>query len=284
MDISKYLEGKIANWIRGASFPAAPVSLTLALSNGDPLDDGSGLNEPTTPGYARQAIAFSPVVSDSEKSAMSNTSLIRFVPNAGQSIGAITHAVIFDNSGNMLFVGPLDNPGTFGTDTPVSFAPGILFVNLLPAFTQYLAEAILNWVRGTAMLAAPASLQLALFLSDPGFNNSAVNLAANPSGSAFTSGSGAYEIKGQGYKRQAIAFNSPTQVNGTGTTIINSAAVVFGPAGTAWSIPGLPAVAHWALCTDIGGLIVYGALTTPKIIPVGGGFGIEAGALNIVIR
>lgn len=280
MDISKYLEGKIASWFRGGTFPAAPTSLTFALSNGDPGYDGASINEPAASGYARQTIAFSAVTSDDEHSAMSNTGNIIFSPGSGQALGHVTHGCVFDNNGNVLFVAPLDNPTTYVTDQNASFAAGVLFVNLLPAFTQYLSEAILNWVRGNAMLAAPASLKMGLFLSDPGFAAQITNTPPAGDGVFF----GGYEMKGVGYTRQRIAFAAPTQDGATGTTMMNTAPVLFGPAGQAWNAPGLPAVTHWGIFSDTGGMLVYGALTTPKIVAMGGGFGLETNALSIVIK
>ena len=100
-----YLEDNICDWLNGAAMPAAPASLTLALSTADPLDDLSGLAEVAGFGYARQAIAFGAITStNGVGSQMSNTGAITFTA-AGGAWGIISHYVIYTIGGDGCFHG-----------------------------------------------------------------------------------------------------------------------------------------------------------------------------------
>lgn len=275
MDLSKYLAGKIASWINGSAFPAAPASLVVALSNGDPLYDASGLVEPGN-GYARQTITFSAPVSDDEKSAIGQTNNVVFTPTSGQAFGALTHVAVFDNSGNMLFSGPLAVPKTYGVDEQVDFLAGTLKCNFTFYFTSYLGEAVLNWMNGATMLTAPTALQMSLFLSDPGFVCATVLHPAPGFGHFSYEG---LEVKDD-YARQKLTFASMTQSSSTGTTLANSAPMLFGPArSVAWGN-----VTHWAIFADNGAMLINGSLAVPKYIAKDAGFGFETGSLVIVIK
>lgn len=274
MDLSKYLAGKIANWINGSTFPSAPVSLRVALSNGDPLYDASGLVEPTH-GYARQTITFSPAVSDDEKSAIGQTNHVIFTPTSGQAFGALTHVAIFDVSGNMLFSGALAVPKTYGVDETVDFLAGTLKCNFTFFFTSYLGEAILNWINGTAMAAPPASLKMALLLRDPGFRCDAV-AHVQPGHGAFSTD--VLDVQ-DAYALQKLTFAAMTQALATGTTLSNSAPILFGPAQDAWGV-----ITHWAVFTDTGAMIINGSFAVPKNIQKFSGFGFETGSLVVIIK
>lgn len=261
MNISAYLENKIAAWIRSSTFPSAPTSLTVALSSADPTDDGSGLVEPTDLGYARQTVTFGSITTtEPDGSAMSNSAGIVFT---GTALGVVTHAAIFDNTGHMLFYGPLDVARDVINNDTVSFAATVIRITLAGAFSKYLAEAILSWVRGTTMPAAPVSLLLAI--STASANRDALGIA---------------EPSGHGYARQVIAFGAPSETVGIGTQIANSANIIFGPNTiSAWGI-----ITSWALFGVAGNLLAYGQLAVPKNVTVGAGFGIGAGALSLLIR
>lgn len=275
MDLSKYLAGKIATWLSGTPFAAAPTSLVIALSNGDPRYDASNLAEPADSGYARQTITFSPPVSDDDHSAIGQTNHVVFTPSPGGAFGHLTHVAVFDNSGNMLFSGPLAIARTYGTDETVDFLAGTLKCNFTFYFTSYIGEAVLNWMNGTTMPTAPTGLKMGLFTDDPGFKCDAV-VHPQPNIGAFASRGGA-EI--QNYVRQRLTFATPEQTLSTGTKLSNATPLLFGPADTAWG-----RITHWAIFSDAGAMLINGSLAVPKEIPQHSGFGFETGSLVIIIR
>lgn len=54
--ISNYLQGKIADWLNGTTFPAAPTSVYIALYTVAPTNAGGG-TEVSGGSYARVAVA-----------------------------------------------------------------------------------------------------------------------------------------------------------------------------------------------------------------------------------
>lgn len=239
-----------------------PASLELALSSADPTDDGSGLTEPTDIGYARQTIVFSvPVTTEPDGSRTSNTSGIVFT---GTALGVVTHAAIFDNSGNMLFYGALDVARDVINNDSVSFAASTVRVTLAGAFSKLLGEAILNWTRGVAMRTAPASLELAIGRA-----------------SATRDGNLLNEVAGNNYYRQTLTFGAPSETVGVGTSVANDTNIIFGPNTTVnWG-----AITDWAIFMDgADDMAVYGTLAVAKNVTIGAGFGIATGALTLLIR
>jgi hypothetical protein len=106
---SDYLENAIINHFFRATPVAGPAAVYLAVSTTDPLDDGSGISEPTAdPAYIRQAITFNIAVTGT---ARNTTAAITFPTNTTANWGTITHYAIFDaaapGTGNMLMYGQL---------------------------------------------------------------------------------------------------------------------------------------------------------------------------------
>lgn len=263
MNLSAYLETKIANWVRGVAMGSPPSGLKLALSNGNPNDDGSGLAEPTAPGYVRQDITLAAPTSDGDGTHTANSGAIVFTPDAGEALGQVTHAAIYDTSDNLLFYGPLDVTRTGAADDTISFDASTILIDLVASFTDYIAEAVINWVRNNAMPAAPTAVTMALSTAAPLFD-----------------GSGLAEPTMNGYVRQTVTFGSASSTNGVGTTIANNAGIVFGPDVDApWGV-----ISHWALFHNNGEMLFNGALAVAKSVTVNMGFGLSAGAVSLVIR
>jgi len=113
--LSSWLEGRMLDHVLRNSAFASPTTVYVALFLDDPTDAGTG-TEVSGGSYARQAVAFSAVVSGST----SNSALVTF-PTATADWGLITHAAIYNavSGGNMLFHAPLYdteqvlNGGTF---------------------------------------------------------------------------------------------------------------------------------------------------------------------------
>ncbi|MFQ6036438.1 MAG: hypothetical protein ACE5NM_11430 [Sedimentisphaerales bacterium] len=126
---SNYWEDKILDHIFGkASY--TPATIYVGLSTADPLDDASGLAEPTGNGYARVQTA------EADWNAASNGTVdnandITF-PEATGSWGSITHFALFDaaTAGNMLAYGSLSVSKTINTADTAKFAAGDLVITL----------------------------------------------------------------------------------------------------------------------------------------------------------
>ena len=126
---SNYWENKILDHVFSKASYTAPT-IYVGLSTADPLDDGSGLAEPSGNGYARVATSGSTWTAASA-GAMSNAGGITF-PEASGSWGTVTHFALFDASsgGNMLAHGTLSVSKTITAGDTAKFAVGDLDVTL----------------------------------------------------------------------------------------------------------------------------------------------------------
>jgi hypothetical protein len=102
--------------------------MTLSLSAGDPLMDGSALVEPTGgQGYTQQtltlgALAFVLGTGSTTK----NSAPLVFGPGASTDWPTVTHAAILDQAGNVLIVGSLAAPRTVTVGDSFSIATDAL--------------------------------------------------------------------------------------------------------------------------------------------------------------
>jgi hypothetical protein len=101
-----------------------PPTIYVGLSTQDPLDNGSGLAEPSGNGYARAATSGASWTTASG-GGLSNASDITF-PQATGSWGTITHFALFDaaSGGNMLAHGALSQSKTITSADTAKFAAG----------------------------------------------------------------------------------------------------------------------------------------------------------------
>jgi len=135
----------------------------------------------------------------------------------------------------------------------------------MSAMSSVMEVAVINWLRGVAMPAAPASLEVALYTTDPQDDNSGTEVAA-----------------GLGYVRQAIALTVPASVVGVGSSCTNTLNILFGPCIVGpWG-----SVTYWAVFEVGGGLLflLHGSFVAAKAIAVGDSYSIPAGTLNLLAR
>lgn len=261
MHFSSYLRGIVAGYVRGADFPIPPASLEIALSAGDPLADGSGLVEPpNTDGYARQPLTLTPpnaVIGNGTSSF--NTDPIIFGPVANNAWPTITHVAVFDDSGNMLWHGPLNAQRTPPVGDELPFAANALQLQVSSYFGHYFGNIILNWMRGVSPPSAPASTKLALSIADP-----------------LEDGSGLDEPT-LNYTRQTVTFTAPA-ANLSGTPIVSEGPYIFGPAGNDWGL-----ITYSALFTDSGNLLFKGPVAVQRNVVTNDSFAVPFGALTILI-
>jgi len=127
-----FLENELLDHVFGAAAYAAPATLYMALSTADPLDDGSGLNEPVGGAYARASVTNDltewPAAAAGSKS---NANQITF-PTATALWGTVTHFAIMDaaSGGNMLAHGSLTTPKTIDPGDTASFAASDVTITL----------------------------------------------------------------------------------------------------------------------------------------------------------
>lgn len=126
---SNYWENKILDHVFGKG-SYTPPTIYVALSTADPLDDASGLSEPSGNGYARVQTDVSDW-SPASGGSLSNVADITFGAAAG-SWGTITHFALFDaaTGGNMLAHGALNQPKAIGGSSTARFEAGDLDISL----------------------------------------------------------------------------------------------------------------------------------------------------------
>ena len=134
MSASDYLEGAVLNHIfEGSAFTQPTVWVGLSLA--DPLDDGSGLDEPDTGSYARVRPADNTgrwdVSESSGVTTAANKGVINF-PEATGDWGRVTHVCLFDadTGGNLLAHAELTIPRSIMSGDSAKFEIGELEITL----------------------------------------------------------------------------------------------------------------------------------------------------------
>lgn len=134
MSFSNFLEVALLDSAFGGVAFTPSGTLYVALSSGDPLDDGSAILEPTAGGYARVGIANNKTNwagAESPGGNLYNVIPVTF-PQASADWGLVTHFAILDqdSGGNLYGCGELTAQRTIlNGDTP-SFASGALTITL----------------------------------------------------------------------------------------------------------------------------------------------------------
>jgi len=129
MSFSDYLENKVLDHILGKTAYTMPT-VYVGLSTADPLDNASGLAEPSGGGYARVATTGADWNAASAGSA-SNANALTF-PAATASWGTVTHFALFDaaSAGNMIASGALTVAKAIGNGDTAKFDVGQLTTTL----------------------------------------------------------------------------------------------------------------------------------------------------------
>lgn len=264
-NLSAYMEGLIAGWLRGVNFPPPPPDIFLVLSSVSLGDDGTGITEPAAVnGYARQPISFAaPVSNNNDGTTIANSNNVVFGPASSNWI-AVGHTGVFDFSGNLLFYAPMNVQRTALVGDSIIFDANAIALTIVPPFTNSFAENILNWIRGIPMPPAPTGLEQLLLTGD---------INADLSGLVEPS-------TGDGYTRRPISFSVPVQVNSIGTTMTTDVDAVFGPAATNdWD-----QVKATGIASNGGDILFVGSISSPRNAVIGDTVPFSAGATTILIR
>lgn len=128
----------------------------------------------------------------------------------------------------------------------------------------YIEQAVLNWFNGATYPAAPATVYLALFTTNP----------VNATDAA------AVEVSGTSYVRKAVTANTtnwPTATGAAPGTSVLGANQVFATPGGSWGT-----VTGWALydASTAGHMLAYGAFSG---VAVGSGDTVEFLASNLTL-
>ncbi len=124
-----YWENEILDHIFGKG-SYTPPTIYVGLSTADPLDDASGLAEPSGNGYARVQTSASDWNAASGGS-LDNASDITFAQATG-NWGTVTHFALFDaaTGGNMLAHGTLGQSKAIDSSNAARFEAGDLDMSL----------------------------------------------------------------------------------------------------------------------------------------------------------
>lgn len=238
MSLSNYAEIKLLDHVLGTAF--SQPSMYIALSTTDPLEDGSGISEPSGGAYARKAFSD---WSQATARSIENLSTIQF-EEATANWGELTHFAIFDaaTSGNMLAHGEFTTPRTITSGKTARFLAGdFVFSFLAGGFTTHLANALLDHLFGGTAYTQP-TIYAGLSTADPGDD-----------------GSGLSEPSGGGYARVAV----PDWDGATSGSSSNTNAINFPDATGSWGT-----ISHTFLSDAAtgGNVLTYGSIASATAV------------------
>lgn len=131
------------------------------------------------------------------------------------------------------------------------------------AISTYLADALLDHITGEAAYTAPTTINVHLYTSDPGVDDSGNEVSDTVDDTA--------------YAEQAVTFAAAATREAASDSTVTFPAVVYGSGGAAFD------VTHVALKDQAGNLLVYEALATAKEQVAGDVFQYDAGDLIMKI-
>lgn len=229
--ISDYLENEVLDHIFNGAGAAwtPPTTVYVGLSTADPLDDGSGLAEPTGNNYARASVTFSAASSR----AITNSGTVTFNQASGPW-GTITHYAFFTlvSGGNMMAHGQLAASKAIVSGNTPSFAGGELDVEFKTLATKanghnisdYLANKILDFAFRNQTFTQPSTY----------LGYATANLADATTGSSVTE-----VANSNGYARKQVNVNggsSPTWDLASSGTVDNTHNIDSGPPTGSWGL------------------------------------------------
>lgn len=236
--LSTFLANELLDHIFNAAY-TPPATVYLGLSTADPLDDGSGLAEPSGNGYARKAITLGAAASRQ----VAQSGAVNFDQATG-SWGTISHWALFDavSGGNMLAHGALNTSKQVVSGNTPSVASGEVTVSISAGeFSNYLANAILDFALRNQAFSAPDTY-VALCTA---------NVADSDTGSTIT------EPSGGAYAREQVNPNggaAPAWALAAARALSNGADIDFTDPTASWGL--ITAIAILDAATA-GNLLVY---------------------------
>lgn len=127
MVTENFLNQIMGNVFGTKKVPALPAKYFIGLSTSAPNADGTGVTEPTGGGYARVELT---MMSKPNKGVIDNKEDVVF-PISTADWGTLTHYVIYDADGNVLFANRLAKARIVQDDIQFYFEPHALKISLL---------------------------------------------------------------------------------------------------------------------------------------------------------
>lgn len=159
--ISDWLELELLDHVLMTGDYPVPTDIYVAMFVGDPLDTGAGGAEVAGGSYARVVCNSWDVAA---ARATENSIAITY-PEATGSWGTVTHWALYDaiTGGNFLAHGSLAASKTIGPGDNSEFAVGDIDISINSgAFSDYLADKLLDHVLKTAAYTSPTAIYVAL--------------------------------------------------------------------------------------------------------------------------
>lgn len=239
--LSDFAEAELLDHVFNAAY-TPPTTVYLGLSTADPLDDASGLSEPSGDGYVRKAITFGAAAS---RKVTQNADVD--YDQATGAWGLITHYGVFDaeSGGNMLGHGALGQSKQIVSGNTPSVKSGEVYIEYSTGdISNYLAHKLLDLMFRNVAYSAPDTY-LALCTAV---------IADDDTGSTIT------EPSGGSYARKQVNPNggaAPDWNLATGTTptvVDNSDEVALAEATADWGT-----IVAAAICDALtaGNLLMY---------------------------
>ena len=270
--LSDFAEDELLDHVFNAAY-SPDATIYIFLSTADPLDDASGIAEPSGFGYAREIITFdAPAARKVE-----NAALITFNQASGGSWGTISHWGVCNHLSN----------GTWGTDvemfahgtfasskvvsdgkTPTIAAQEVDIILNAGAMTTYLAHKLLDLMFRNQAYAKPDTF-MALLVSD-GADGDTDLTAKEPA-------------DGVGYVRKQVNINgggSPTWDVSSGGAIANTHLIQMATPSGSWGT-----VTDFAIADTItgGNSLFYADLGGDEAIGNGDDVEFAIGAADITL-
>lgn len=262
--LSDYAELELLDHVCNVAYsPVATVY--LALSTADPLDDGSGMAEPSGNGYARQALTFG--AASSRRVTQSGT--VTF-PQASGSWGTISHYAIFDavSAGNLLAHGAFAVSKAIVSGNTPSVAGSEVYVEYsVNEISTTLAENLLDLMFRNQAYAAPDTyIALVTAVTDD-----------DDTGSTIT------EVSGGSYAREQVEPNggsAPTWDVAAAGLVDNTDVITFTTATASWST-----VVGVVVCSAVSGgdVLFYDNDMADQLVGDGDTVTFPAGDLDITM-
>lgn len=236
------------------------------LAGGNPLDDASGLNEPSAGAYARKAIAFSAAAS---RQVAQNGAVNYDQETADQ--GWVTHwaAMTAATSGSMMAHGALSTPKQVVTGNTPSVASGEVTISISAGeVSDYLAHKLLDFAFRNQAFSAPDTY-VALCTA---------NVSDSDTGSTIT------EPSAGAYARKQVNPNggsSPTWSVASARALANAADIDFADPTASWGLITALAILDAA---SAGNLLFYENSVTEQTPDSGDSVQIPSGDLDVALN
>jgi hypothetical protein len=271
---SNYIENKLLDHVfKTASF-TQPTNLYIGLSSTDPLDDASGITEPSTSATGYGRINHNTWATASSRST-SNTGAVTFSEATANWLDstAIAYFFICDHATNvtwgtnvnLIAHGSLTSPKSIAIGDNASFAEGAIVASFSAGTTSgistYLANALLDHVFKNTAYTQPTHIYLALSTANP-----------------TDTGSGLAEPSENNYSRTQF----DTWNTASGGHIDNNGVITCPQASGSWG-----AISHTALTDNgtraAGNVLIYSTLGTTRNIGTNDTATYASGALDITM-